>query len=115
MQTVSKVKKFINPSLQVDGILLTLVDGRTNLAKSTVDALRESFGGVMRIYRSPIPSAVRVEPAYSPDIPPLHMLTAGCCRIICRLNSWIVLVMREMKLLRMKMKGLKVSVKSVSI
>ncbi len=59
LQTVSKVKKHINPNLKVDGILLTLVDGRTNLARSTVEALRANFGSVMRIYKSSIPSAVK--------------------------------------------------------
>lgn len=59
LQTVSKVKKCINPNLKIDGILLTLVDGRTNLAKSTVDALRQNFGGVIRIYKSNIPIAVK--------------------------------------------------------
>lgn len=40
-------------------ILLTLVDGRTNLAKSTVEALRENFGCRIRIYRTTIPIAVK--------------------------------------------------------
>lgn len=44
MRTITKVKKHINPKLNIDGILLTLVDNRTNLAKSTIDALRENFG-----------------------------------------------------------------------
>jgi chromosome partitioning protein len=59
LQTISKVKKHTNPNLQIDGILLTLVDGRTNLAKSTVDALRENFGSKIRIYRAKIPIAVK--------------------------------------------------------
>ena len=59
LQTVSKVRKHINPSLKIDGILLTLVDGRTNLARSTVEALRANFGSVMRIYKASIPSAVK--------------------------------------------------------
>lgn len=42
-----------------DGILLTLVDGRTNLAKSTVEALRGQFGSHIRIYRTTIPIAVK--------------------------------------------------------
>ena len=37
MRTITKVKKHINPKLRIDGILLTLVDNRTNLAKSTID------------------------------------------------------------------------------
>ena len=59
LQTVSKVKRHINPNLKVDGILLTLVDGRTNLARSTVEALKANFGSIMRIYKSSIPSAVK--------------------------------------------------------
>ena len=44
VQTISKVKKYINPDIKIDGMLLTLVDSRTNLAKSTVEALRANFG-----------------------------------------------------------------------
>ena len=33
VQTISKVKKYINPDIKIDGMLLTLVDSRTNLAK----------------------------------------------------------------------------------
>ena len=32
VQTISKVKKYINPDIKIDGMLLTLVDSRTNLA-----------------------------------------------------------------------------------
>ena len=41
--------------LKVDGVLLTLVDGRTNLARQTADTLRQSYGSVLKIYRSEIP------------------------------------------------------------
>ena len=41
------------------GILLTLVDNRTNLAKSTIDALRENFGSYIKIYNSQIPIAIK--------------------------------------------------------
>lgn len=57
---LSKVKSHTNPNLSVDGILLTLVDNRTNLAKSTVDAIRDNFGSVIRIYKTKIPIAVKV-------------------------------------------------------
>lgn len=59
LTTITKVKKHINPSLKIDGILLTLVDNRTNLAKSTVEALRQNFGSRIRIYKSTIPVAVK--------------------------------------------------------
>ena len=59
LKTVAQVKRQINPSLRIDGILLTLVDRRTNLAKSTVEALRQNFGSRIKIYKSAIPVAVK--------------------------------------------------------
>ena len=59
LTTITRVKKHINPNLRIDGILLTLVDNRTNLAKSTVEALRQNFGSRIRIYKSSIPVAVK--------------------------------------------------------
>lgn len=59
VSTISKVKKYINPNLKIDGILLTLVDNRTNLARSTVEALRNNFGNQIRMYRTQIPIAVK--------------------------------------------------------
>ena len=58
-QTISKVKKYINQDIKIDGMLLTLVDNRTNLAKSTVEALRENFGNQIKLYRTSIPIAVK--------------------------------------------------------
>ena len=57
--TIAKVRKHTNADLKIDGILLTLVDGRTNLAKSTVEALRDNFGSHIRIYKTMIPTAVK--------------------------------------------------------
>ena len=59
LQTVSRVKKHINPNLKIEGMLLTLVDNRTNLAKSTVDALRDNFGSHIKLYNTAIPVAVK--------------------------------------------------------
>ena len=59
LQTVSKVKKHTNPNLKIDGILLTLVDHRTNLARSTVDALYKNFGNLIKMYHTQIPIAVK--------------------------------------------------------
>ncbi len=52
LRTVSKVKAHTNPNLAIDGILLTLVDNRTNLAKSTMDTIRNNFGSVVKIYKT---------------------------------------------------------------
>lgn len=60
LRTIGKVKRQINPNLRVDGVLLTLVDSRTNLARQTVETLRNNYGSVLRIYQSQIPLAVKV-------------------------------------------------------
>ena len=59
VQTISRVKKRINPNLKIDGMIPTLVDSRTNVAKSTVEALRENFGNQIKMYRTYIPIAVK--------------------------------------------------------
>ena len=45
LQTVSKVKRQINPRLKIEGILLTMVDSRTNCAKEISSLIRETYGG----------------------------------------------------------------------
>jgi len=59
MKTISKVKKQINPGLEIDGILLTLFDNRTNLARATEDTLRQQYGNMLNIYKTKIPVSVR--------------------------------------------------------
>ena len=60
IQTIARVKKYINPDLSIDGILLTLFDNRTNLAKSTLQVLEENYGDTFKIYKTHIPIAVNV-------------------------------------------------------
>ena len=48
LQTVNKVKRQINPKLQIDGILLTMVDNRTNFAKEIAALLRETYGSKIK-------------------------------------------------------------------
>lgn len=59
VQTIGKVQRTLNPDLRIDGIVLTLVDGRTNLAKQTMHILRNQYGNRMKIYDSRIPVAVK--------------------------------------------------------
>lgn len=59
-QTISKIKRQINPNLDIGGILLTLVDSRTNLSKETQKALEVSYGSLLKIYSTKIPTAVKV-------------------------------------------------------
>jgi len=59
MKTIAKVKKQINPTLEIDGVLLTLFDNRTNLARATEDTLRQQYGNMLNIYKTKIPVSVR--------------------------------------------------------
>lgn len=42
VKTIGKVQRQINPRLKIDGVVLTLADMRTNLARSTADSLKEN-------------------------------------------------------------------------
>ena len=59
VQTIAKVKRQINPHLKIDGVLFTLVDGRTNLAKSTQDAIKFAYGKNVKIFNTNIPIAIK--------------------------------------------------------
>ena len=61
LQTVSKVRRQINPSLKIEGILLTMVDLRTNYAKEISSLIRDVYGGNIRIFKNDIPRSVRAE------------------------------------------------------
>ena len=61
--TVSKVKRIINPELKIKGILLTLVDRRTNLSKSVRQELDENYGKYIKIYETEIPLAIKAAEA----------------------------------------------------
>ena len=59
LQTVNKVRRQINPKLKIEGILLTMVDARTNDAKEISDLIRNAYGGKIKVYDTEIPRSVR--------------------------------------------------------
>lgn len=59
MHSISKVKRQINPQLRIDGILLTMVDSRTNNAKDIISSLRSTMGSNIRVFDTEIPHSVR--------------------------------------------------------
>ena len=61
LQTINKVRRQINPKLQIDGILLTMVDSRTNFAKEISALLRETYGSKIKVFTSEIPHSVRAK------------------------------------------------------
>ena len=61
LQTINKVRRQINPKLRIEGILLTMVDSRTNYSKDISNLIRENYGGKLKVYKTDIPRSVRAE------------------------------------------------------
>ena len=59
LQTVNKVRRQINPKLRIEGILLTMVDARTNFAKDVSYMLRTNYGDKLKIFKTEIPLAIK--------------------------------------------------------
>ena len=59
LQTVSKVRRQINPKLKIEGILLTMVNSRTNFSKEISSLLRDTYGSRIKIFDTDIPHSVR--------------------------------------------------------
>lgn len=63
LRNVDLVSSNLNPGLEIGGVVLTMYDGRTKLAKDVVDQVRAHFGD--RAYRTVIPRSVRLSEAPS--------------------------------------------------
>ena len=59
IRTIGRVKKSLNPGLDIGGVLLTMVDERTNYTKDIISLLTESYGSKIRIFETHIPYSVR--------------------------------------------------------
>lgn len=67
MNTVQRVKHGINPALDIEGIVLTMFDGRTNLCIQVVNEVKKHFKG--KVFSSAIPRNVRLGEAPSHGLP----------------------------------------------
>jgi len=63
MNTINRVKHTINPHLEIEGILLTMLDGRTNLGIQVVDQVKKYFR--KQVFATIIPRNVRLGEAPS--------------------------------------------------
>ena len=59
LQTIARVRRQINPRLTIDGVLLTMVDNRTNFAKDISFVLRRDYGDKLRVFQTEIPLSIR--------------------------------------------------------
>ncbi len=67
MHTIDLVRGSLNPQLQLMGILLTMFDGRTSLAKQVEKEVRQHFGE--QVFKTVIPRNVRLSEAPSHGVP----------------------------------------------
>ena len=67
MNTVRQVKRLYNPTIEIEGIVLTMYDGRLNLTAQVVAEIKKYFAD--KLYKSVIPRAVRLSEAPSYGMP----------------------------------------------
>jgi chromosome partitioning protein len=60
MQTIFKVKRKINPRIEIDGILLTMCDERTRLYREAKSLLDDFCGERVKIFDAHIPNTVKI-------------------------------------------------------
>ena len=77
MKNIQLVQRSLNPQLEIEGVLLTMYDGRTTLAADVVAQVREHFGETT--YRTVIPRTVRLSeaPSYGEPIEAYDPMSRG--------------------------------------
>lgn len=89
LRTVDEVKKALNPNLSIQGVVLTMYDGRNNLAAEVVANVRQELGD--KVYETVIPRNVRVSEAPSYGMPALlYDLKCAGSQAYIRLASEII-------------------------
>src|SRR3954447_8978594 len=69
LQSVELVKRRLNPRLELSGVLVTMVDGRTRLSADVAGELRRHFGEL--VFRTQVPRSVRLAGAARHGPPPV--------------------------------------------
>jgi chromosome partitioning protein len=59
LKAVAQIKRQINPSLTIDGILLTMVDRRSRLTREVISTIENVYGGNIKVFAEHIPNSVR--------------------------------------------------------
>ncbi|MBQ3078590.1 MAG: ParA family protein [Clostridia bacterium] len=75
MNTLQLVRKRLNPKLDVEGVVLTMLDGRTNLGLQVVGEVKKYFKG--KVFKTVVPRNVRLSEAPSHGLP-IHLYDAKC-------------------------------------
>jgi chromosome partitioning protein len=59
LKAISQVRRQINPNLSINGILLTMVDSRTNLTKEIISLVEKAYGDNIKIFDRHVPHSIR--------------------------------------------------------
>ena len=59
LKSIAQIRQYINPKLEIGGILLAMVDKRTNIAKDIIFMIEQAYGANINIFKEPIPHSVR--------------------------------------------------------
>ncbi len=78
MASVRQVKRLYNPTLEIEGIVLTMFDGRLNLTQQVVGEIKKYFAN--KLYKTAIPRGVRLSeaPSYGCPIQYYDKRSKGC-------------------------------------
>ena len=60
LRTISKVRQTLNPQLMIDGILMTMVNTRTNISREIISVVKETYGRFVPVFRAEIPYSVKI-------------------------------------------------------
>ena len=58
LRSVSKVRQNINPTLKIDGILMTMVMPRTKITKEVIETVRNAYGQRIKVFDTQIPFSI---------------------------------------------------------
>lgn len=72
LQSITRIKKFTNPALTIDGVLITMYDNRTKQTKAILEEVKNAFGEHLRIYDTVIPKSVAVDESHYNNKPVLQ-------------------------------------------
>lgn len=59
LHSISSIQKHVNPNLKIGGILLTMVDRRTNFTKDIIEILRKGYSSTIRVFNTEIPLSIK--------------------------------------------------------
>ncbi len=59
IRTICKTRNKINPKLKIEGILMTMVDERTNLSREIMDLIQVGYDSSVKVFETKIPKSIR--------------------------------------------------------